>query len=123
MSFYQDTERRALISGLRDLATFLEDHPEIPTPITNPANAFVYGKEEMEKVVRVMGSVKKRVTEEYFFVQKAFGSVTLEVNCRRELICERRVIGKKIIPAQPEREVEEVAWDCGTIFDREKETA
>jgi len=32
MTYANPTERQALISGLRELAGFLEDHPEVPAP-------------------------------------------------------------------------------------------
>lgn len=114
---YYAEQRRALVQGLRDVATFIETHPDIPTPVVNPMNVFCDDKQAMAKAVRALGSAQKHVNDDWFFVRRSFGPVELDLNCRRDLVCERMVIGKKIIAAQPEREVDDVIWDCGAILD------
>jgi hypothetical protein len=62
MTYANPTERQALISGLRELAGFLENHPEVPTP--NYADVLVFPphvshtehQSEIDKIASLIGS-------------------------------------------------------------------
>lgn len=51
-----DDKRAALISGLRDLANFLDQHPEVPIPSSPYVNIPV-DLDEVESVAKVLGKV------------------------------------------------------------------
>ncbi len=108
-----EAEARArIVQGLRELASFLEAHPEVPTPYVGTQNAFVQTKEEIAAVARV-GSWEKKWIDDWFSLDHAFsGDVKLSVNVARAQVCERVVTGKQIIPAQPEREIDVYEWHC-----------
>jgi hypothetical protein len=109
----QERQRRAdFIQGLRECADFMERHPLIPTPYGHAINAFVNTKEQLAAIARST-SWAKGYDDNYFWLKKTFsGDITLEVNTNRERICRRVVVGTKVIPAQPEKVVEQVEWVC-----------
>jgi hypothetical protein len=115
----------ATIKGLREMADFLEAHPslyEIPGLAGGlTLNLFVDSKEQLADAARAIGKLSKRVSGDYYYVQREFsGNVTLDVNASRQKVCEKVVVGTKVIPAQPERVlpaepeqvVEEYEWVC-----------
>jgi hypothetical protein len=107
-----ENERRLFIQGLRDLAVFLESHPAVPTPYSNDINVFVSTKEELATIAR-SSTWAKDVNDDYFWLVKRFvGNVSIQVNTTRDNVCRRVVVGQKVIPAQPERIVDDVQWEC-----------
>jgi hypothetical protein len=113
-------KRSKLIDGLRELASFLEDHPELPTPW--PPTSFLIPAavtpEIFEAQARVLGTAKKVVTDNYMSMIRSFGPLALEAYASRETVCVRKVVGKKIVPAFniAEHEVDIVEWDCKPIL-------
>lgn len=113
-------ERRSLIQGLRDLADFLESNPSAPTPMAGRFDVFTYTKEMFAKAAKAVGG--KLTKQDYSAVmtlRKEFGPIQYDLNCDRELICERIVTGKRIVPAVEavqQREEEVVEWRCGTVL-------
>lgn len=110
----QLSARRAYVTGLRELAAFVESHPEIPLPWAGAHNAFVTNKSDLAVVAKACGGKwVKNATEQFFFISKPFtGGHSYEVNVSRESVCRKVVTGTRIEPAQPEREVEEFQWVC-----------
>lgn len=110
-----ETERRrACVNGLRQMATFIEEHPELPVPLGVGLNVFVSDKGQLAEVARV-GGVKweKCANGDFFYIKANFeGEHSYEVNISRKEICRRVVTGTRVEPAQPEREVEIVEWVC-----------
>lgn len=106
--------RRAYVQGLRELASFVEAHPEIPLPYAGAHNAFVQDKSDLAIVAKACGGKwAKNATTDYFYISKAFsGGHSYEVNVSRENVCRKVVTGTRIIPAQPEREEDEIQWVC-----------
>ena len=106
--------RAAYVSGLRELADFLEAHPELPKPSPCQINAFVTDKPALAMVARTPGvRWEKSISGNYFYLRVSFpGGHTYDVNVKRDQVCRKVVIGTRIEPAQPEREVEEVQWVC-----------
>lgn len=120
--------QRELVEGLRALADFIEQHPELP--ITYPSQTFTHwlydesdgrtAKEQMATAARAMGNASKVYTGSYFDLRKKFGKhITLEFTANRENICKRVVTGHKLVPAKlvpekmtPARIEEEVEWVC-----------
>jgi len=61
-------------------------------------------------------SIEKKYTDNDFkLIIKLDEDTTVRYNVSRDAVCTKRVVGTKVIPAQPEREVEEVEWDCKPI--------
>ena len=76
------------------------------------------------RMIRV-GKVEKLYSDEFAWIRLDFGPhVQLAISTMRKTICERVVVGKKVIPAQPERTiaatpeqtVEEVEWRCHPVL-------
>lgn len=109
----EDVERREqFIQGLRNMAAFFENHPGVAVPHYNTFSVFVDKREELVEQAKIT-SWKKVYNEQWFSLVKEFGGgVELHVNADRTTVCTRKVIGKKIVPARAEHEVEEVEWIC-----------
>lgn len=108
----QDQRRAAFVKGLRDCADFLEAHPSVPAPWSAELNVFANGKDAMAVVARE-ATWDKAYVGDYFALRQQFGPVRFDVNCNREVVCRKVVRGTHVVPAQPEREVEDVEWECG----------
>jgi hypothetical protein len=107
-------KRQARITGLRQLADFLEAHPNLPVPYSGSQNVFVYGRDALAAVAREPGvRWQKRVADSYYALVVEFaGDYSYEVNVDREQVCRKVVTGSQIVPAQPEREEETFIWEC-----------
>lgn len=108
------------VKALREIADFYEAHPDVPFR----AERIVIAVDAKELVVlpRYIGSCKKVVDNDFFNLRKDFGGLEIEFYSRRENVCERIVIGKKVVPETiiparpeeviPEHEEEEFEWRC-----------
>lgn len=122
------TKHGDFIQGLRDLAQFIEDHPELSLPLAATFTNYGYdSKAEASMLAAAMRPCKKDYQDTLFSLIKEFGPHSLRFVFMRNEVCEPVVIGKRIIPAveakmvpaklieaQPEREEEIVEWRCGT---------
>lgn len=108
-----DVERRDYITGLRELADFIEAHPELPSPWGGGHNAFVENKADLANIARAGARWDKGVSGDYFYLRKQFsGGTTYEINVSRDQVCRKVVTGTRIEPAKPEQEVETYEWVC-----------
>lgn len=139
-----EDQRTAYTGGLRALARFLDDHPEVPLPyhgahaegsalpafpiyLTDGATA----RAGMAVIARAMGgAVKAPKTHhdgtEDFQVWREFGGIVLYAQAPREQVCTRRVTGTREVteeipdPDAPKvtvtRTVEDVTWECGPLL-------
>ena len=108
-----------LISGLRDLADFLEAKDlEVKGSLT--VNLWAKDREELQELARKLGSFEKHSFSSLLVLRKYFSdTVLLEVNCHHEKVCEK-IVTQRVIPATPEKtlptlpeRVEEVVeWKC-----------
>lgn len=107
-------ERRDFVQGLRELADFIDAHPDIPCPYGEAHNAFVRDKTQLGMIARAVGGRwDKNCTSQFFYIRREFaGGHSYEVNVSRDQVCRKVVTGTRIEPAQPEREVEVVEWVC-----------
>lgn len=111
-----------LIQGLRDLADFLETHPQPEAQYAHNVTLSVFvTPEELTERIRGAGTVEKVAAGEWFWLRRAFGPhVVLDWTVAREKICRRVVVGTRVVPAtpealvaaQPERVEEIVKWEC-----------
>lgn len=106
--------RRAYVSGLRQLANFMEAHPDLPVPYAGAANAFVNSKADLAALARSTGvRWAKAASDDYFCLLVHFhGGHSYELNVSREQVCRKVVTGTRIEPAKPEQVVEEFHWVC-----------
>ena len=104
-------------NGLRAIATWYENHPEIPVPVPE-IQVLHMGEETKDMAVgiaRALGHCDKDYGASIFYLIREFGGIKLKFAFWRSTICTRRVVGTRIEPARPatpEREVEIIEWDC-----------
>lgn len=110
--------------GLRAIADWYEAHQDIPLPSGGIEVYSVHTKEEAANVIRSLGRCEKKYDSTFFYVIGEFGPISLKFSWYRSEVCERRVVGKKLVPAHytPEREEEIVEWDCHPILQPSAET-
>ncbi len=108
-------------NALRRIADFVEVHPKISIPDTTNIDIYqwIEGKEFLTEIARIFGTCKKDYGTTYSTVKKDFGGIFLSATTYKEQVCERVVIGKKIVPEIiipasliPEHEEEIVEWKC-----------
>lgn len=112
-------ETQNIVDDLRALADFLEARPNFPTLTMPVFNAFVYEKQRFTVAARLMGNAKKYSVGDFFYLQKTFGQIRLDLCIGRELVCTRREVGTMTIaakPAQAERTVRVYEWDCPKVL-------
>jgi hypothetical protein len=131
-----------LLQGLRDLIGFIEANDDIdfgaasrPAVEMNFRTWYLHDldvdgkKEVLADVARRLGSSEKVYGDEYFWLNKDFGSHVRFTGCsQRTTVCERIVTGKRVvpaepahlIPAQPEQEIEVVEWRCHPLLASEE---
>lgn len=103
-------QRAKFIDGLRELADFLEQHAHAPVVKYASINGFAETKEELADIARRIGHAEKKVTGDWYMLEKKFAKyVTYGVNIERVKVCERKVVGTRDIPAHTEEIVE---WEC-----------
>lgn len=113
------TNREAVMTvseSLRALAAFLDDHQEIKVGEQNVTILhYVSTRKEIAECARA-ASWRKVYTNDYFELHRDFGNgITIQVYTPRGQVCEKVVVGKRIVPArpaEPEREEEVVEWVC-----------
>jgi hypothetical protein len=68
------------------------------------------------KFVRAVGNCEKEYRDERLEIRKQFGTVTLEGNVTRELVCTKRVVETIVHPPEMTEgwTEEKVEWDCHT---------
>lgn len=123
--------QRAAIDGLRELADFLEAHPEVPMGygMTAVANANAYAEDDepaidrLARIARLPGRWDKKSTGDAFHLVRKFGPHQLIVFANREQVCKRVVVGTEMVtryvpapdspPMVPVTElVEKAEWVC-----------
>ena len=109
-------------AALRRIADFYEQHQDFPLPILPDVEVCPDDtREEVVRIARVLGGyVTKEANGPLLVLVKDFGGVSLRVLFARSAVCERRIVGvrhveRRVVPAH---DVEEIEWDCGSIFDQ-----
>ncbi len=103
----------SLTQGLRELADFLDAHPEIDASVQS-YNVFVRTSAELAKIARLT-SWEKKYDGAYFMLRKTFSDgLNLDINIQRQEVCKRVVIGRQVIPAVtiPEYTEDVIEWQC-----------
>jgi hypothetical protein len=130
-----------LIQGLRDLLAFVESNDDfefVPGNATSIVTMdfhswYLPGSDDarrpaiadLTRRLAHQGKVEKLYSDEFAWIRLRFGQfVKFDISTMRKTICERVVVGKKVIPAQPERTIaatpermeEEVEWRCHPVL-------
>ena len=109
-----------LVSGLRELADWYENHADAPLPVEVQVKvSTISGKGELAAFARMLGTCTKDSNEIFFYVRRAFGPVVLSGFDYRESVCQRVVTGKRTVEVdvpvgyrKETREEEVVEWHC-----------
>jgi hypothetical protein len=91
------TRAEAWVAGLRELADFAEQHPELFDLYGETVNIFASTAEEMARKTRMIGTATKSSTNEWYVVSRMFGPHKLDLNISRRTFCERILVGTKIV--------------------------
>jgi len=82
MTYANAVERQAVISGLRELAGFLEENPEVPAPgiidvlIFPPRNSDAKNRSEIDVIASRIGSVAAfSYSHRHYVTSRWFGAV------------------------------------------------
>ena len=119
----QDEHRLSYIAGLHQLAIVLEQNPKLSLPSTEFFQ-YTWDKDKIQSFPRLIGGrVEKEYSDYEATVYKLFGPIKYGLRIARENVCERKVVGKRfvpateayMIPAQPAHEEDVIEWDCKPI--------
>lgn len=93
-------KRTEYISGLRAVADFFEQNPEVeaedyPHTFNFPGRT----KEDLAVAAKALGHAEKQVTDSHFVIHGVIGGHILDFYNNRDAICERIKVGEKVIPA------------------------
>jgi hypothetical protein len=113
--------------SLRLLADFWEQNPHLAGPYDpDVCYAQFEGKQQAAMITRLLGQAEKQYDDTLFKIVHKFGCIEARFLFTRELVCERKVVGTKVIPEHvipareeihiPERTEEIVEWDCGSLL-------
>lgn len=118
----EQTSSEQFINGLYALADFFaRNTPDFFSLEYAPSiqlNFFVTTKADLVEKLRILARNARRIekgTDSAFFeIKREFSpTICITVNLAREQVCRRVPTGKtRIIPAQPQQEVEEFEWVC-----------
>jgi hypothetical protein len=117
-------ERAAWIAGLRELADWLDQNPDIPYPgyAGQQFTVFAHTKQELAELARqVGGRFEKQVTDNWVMLRRTFGPHCYEICIARQQVCERRVVGTREVPEVviPAHKAEIIEWECLPILEDE----
>jgi hypothetical protein len=117
-------ERAEWVDGLRQLATFIEEHPDFTLPTCASVVVLVtemppeQARAEMARLARQLGNAEKNTYGDWFEVARKFGPHSLDINAYRQQICERVVVGTETVevadPNAPKVTItrDKVEWKC-----------
>lgn len=106
---------KTMTESARALAQFLADNPEVDEMMTSTTMyIFSYSETEFRRVNALLGTFEKNSDSYGLEAVKVFGKIRLVHSIAHEAMCEKKVVGtkvvKKMVPkeAQPEVEMIEV---------------
>jgi hypothetical protein len=127
-----------LVQGLRDLLAFVEANDDFdfqtgssPVVTLNWRDWYFHNatpqqrREMLADLAKRLGSGEKVYYGDFFWFKHSFGPhVLVDAACNRETVCERVVVGKKLVPAhgeivlpaEPEKEIDIVEWNCHSLL-------
>lgn len=133
-----------LKQGLRDLLAFVESNDDFDFEMKRPdlvvmqiSSWYLHRSKSEQKayvcdLARRVGTAEKQYGDEFFHLNHSFGPlVQLQVASKRDVVCERVVVGQKTIPAHggytippaEEQIVDVVEWKCSPILEEDQVSA
>ena len=110
------TSREKVIRQMRQLAAFLELHPELETPNVSTA-AWLWSKEAAITAAKVHGAKKSYDATCLIIKVPVAEGLELTYYLSRETVCTAKRVETVTEPAQPERTFEKVVeWDCHPLL-------
>lgn len=134
-------DRAKQIAGIRELADWLESHPEIPIPYALSGHSEYgytlvharHGEAQAAVIAAVARALPGKVTKDVYDHDRMFditgrlpGGIYVKAIADRDEVCERVVTGTREVteevpdPTAPKltvtRTVEDVEWVCGSIL-------
>ena len=133
-----DTERAEYVAGLRDLATILEQHPELPLPYHGRGSELLWiatYDEDHKELARtfarlIPGQVRKEARGTDFDLVGSVAGLKVQMILDRDQVCQRVVTGTtettrevpdadalaKVPTTTVTETVEQVEWQCGSLL-------
>jgi hypothetical protein len=111
--------REEKMDGLRELLDWLDANPEFPVPFWLTYEHTIYADDEADLLAKrkILGrQVDKVVGNQKFGFSRKFGPIDVEVVIARDVVCERKVVGTREIPATEARTEDIVEWVCPESF-------
>jgi hypothetical protein len=112
----------SLSTGLRQLANWVDAHPEFAKDIRVQARAYSVDENIKEWAV-ALGKCEKEHNDTLFSLVRSFGPVELKAVAWRHNVCKRVVVGVEQVPQQviprkviPAHEKEIVEWECEPLL-------
>lgn len=85
------------IAGLREIAAFFEEHPEL-VPVSGETFYKFLQLEALPQTARAMGRAQKQTLGDvYFTLTRSFGPHKLQATWDREKVCEKVVVGQEAV--------------------------
>jgi len=118
--------------GLRQIATWLEHHPEVDLPEPKLTAYSLYSKEKASVTARALGAggrCDKVFADTLVTLKRDFNGITLQYHGTRSNVCEQVAVGKRVVPEQyippkpateaqviPEHEETVYEWRCAPLL-------
>lgn len=116
-------------NSLRQLADFLDKHPDLALPSEDIRVYAMDTKEEAAACLKALKPCKKEYRDNIFEISKEFGGISLRYVFLRSSVCRRKVVGTKEIEEQhipgrtiPAHTEEIVEWECEPVMALEEAT-
>jgi len=106
------TDQQKMSAGLRELADFLEEHPELASERVATIHKSTWEKDKFLEFAQQLKPFEKDPNDAHYNIFRMFGPIKFEVYCARSLVCTKRMVTKTV-------EVEE--WDCPKILSDNKQ--
>ena len=116
----KESSMRDKFSDIEDLIAFLRDRPELG--IYGSPYLAIYHRcdnpEEFSRLARLLGAATKTPDDDDLELTKTFGESKIVLYISHEIICEKRIVGKRVVPSRPateaveEHEEDVVEWVC-----------
>jgi hypothetical protein len=119
----RNEKNESYVRDLRELADWLERHPELDPPSKYNGYYFLHDKGDLAKYAKSLERAEKDVSGEYFIVRRKFGSILIEALVDRGRVCERVVTGQRRVEAVPAHFEDIVEWKCPESVIAGSETA
>ncbi len=103
--------RAGIIRAYRDLADFLEQHPQVPEPWGHMVNVFA-DLDGARAATHLTGAWHKDYSGDYVAYVKTFGPLEFHLNVNRDQVCRQVQAGVKHVEAVEAHDEPVFEWVC-----------